>query len=98
MGAADALEFALLQEPQQFGLQSNRDLADLVEQNRAAVRQLEATFAPLRRPGEGALFVTEKFALNQRLADGCAVDPDVRRAGPATGLENFACDQLFARP
>ena len=47
--AADALELALLQEAQQLHLDGRRDLADLVEEQRAAVGLLEAAVAP-RRP------------------------------------------------
>ena len=39
--AADALELALLQHAQQLRLQLERQLADLVEEQRAAVGQLE---------------------------------------------------------
>ena len=41
LGRADALELAFLQDAQQLGLQLGRELADLVEKNRAAVGQLE---------------------------------------------------------
>ena len=37
----EALEFALLQNPQQFRLQFQGDFADLVEEYRAAIRQFE---------------------------------------------------------
>ena len=47
--AADALELALLQEAQQLHLDGRRDLADLVEEQRAAVGLLEAAVAA-RRP------------------------------------------------
>ena len=40
--AAQALELLLLQDAQQLGLQRRRDVADLVEEQRAAVGQLEA--------------------------------------------------------
>ena len=48
---ADALDHALLQEAQQLGLQRDRQIADLVEQQRAAVRGLdlaERLLAPRR--------------------------------------------------
>ena len=45
--AADALELALLEDAQQLGLDRRRDLADLVEEQRAAVGELEpAVLAP----------------------------------------------------
>ena len=51
LGAADALELALLQHAQQLDLHVERQVADLVEEQRAAVGQLEAArgAAPPRR-------------------------------------------------
>ena len=40
--AAQALELLLLQHAEQLGLQLRRDVADLVEEQRPLVRQLEA--------------------------------------------------------
>ncbi len=45
---ADALELALLQHAQQLRLRLGRQLADLVEEQRAAVGQLEAATALLQ--------------------------------------------------
>ena len=42
LDAADALELALLQRAQELHLHLDRDLADLVEEERAAVGELEA--------------------------------------------------------
>ena len=47
--AADALELALLEHAQELHLGHRRELADLVEEQRAAVGQLEAAFLA-RRP------------------------------------------------
>ena len=44
-GAADALELAVLDHAQELGLQLERQLADLVEEERAAVGELEAALA-----------------------------------------------------
>ena len=41
------------------------ELADLVEKDRAAVRELEPAFAPLQRAGERAFLMTEELALDQ---------------------------------
>src|SRR5215831_13239159 len=51
VAAAEPLEFALLQHPKQHHLQLRRQLSDLVQKERAAVRLLEAPFAPLDRAG-----------------------------------------------
>jgi hypothetical protein len=62
--AADALELLLLQHAQQLHLRVERQLAHLVEEERAAVRQLEAADALLQRAGERALLVAEQLALD----------------------------------
>ena len=46
---ADALEIALLQHAQQLALQFERDFADLVEEQRAAVGEFEAADAVAHR-------------------------------------------------
>ena len=48
--AADALELALLEHPQELRLQVQRQLADLVEEERAAVGELEAALALATAP------------------------------------------------
>jgi hypothetical protein len=63
--AADALDHALLQEAQQLGLQRHRQVADFVEEEGAAVRQLDLALGLLGGAGEGALLVAEQFALEQ---------------------------------
>ena len=45
-----------------------RDLADLVEEERAAVGLLEAALAARDGAGERALLVAEELALEERLA------------------------------
>ena len=65
--AADALELALLQHAQQLRLQARRHVANLVEEQRALVGQLEAAELALDRAGERALLVPEQLGLEQRL-------------------------------
>ena len=62
-GAAHPLELAGLQHPQQLGLLLQRHVGDLVEEEGAAVGQLEAAGAVLLGVGEGALDVAEHLAL-----------------------------------
>ena len=67
--AADRPVLALLQHAQQLGLQVRRHLADLVEQQRAALRHLEQAFLVHRRAGERALLVAEQLRLDQVLRE-----------------------------
>ena len=77
---AERLDGPLLQHAQQLGLGRQRDLGDLVEQQRAAVGRLEAAVAALDRAGERAALVAEQLGLEQRLGERGAVDRDERLA------------------
>ena len=79
--APDPLERALLQDAQELDLRPHRDLADLVEEQRAAVRLLEAPDAALVGAGERALLVPEQLALEERLGERGAVQRDERLLG-----------------
>ena len=74
---AERDHLALLQHAQQPRLQVERHVADLVEEQRAAVRLQDlAARALAAGAGEGARLVPEQFALDQRLGDRRAVDGD----------------------
>ena len=66
----------LLEHAQQLHLQRQRQLADLVEEERAAVGRLEETRLVADGAGEGALHVAEELGLEQVLRDRRAVDRD----------------------
>ena len=74
--AADAVELAVGEHAQQARLQVGRHVADLVEEERAAVGLLEAPAAHRLRAGEGAALVAEELALEQVLGDRRGVDRD----------------------
>ena len=61
--AADAEELALGQHAQQARLQRGRHVADLVEEQRAAIGLLEAADVALAGAGERAGLVAEQFAI-----------------------------------
>src|SRR6202011_175932 len=82
--ASNALEFLLLQNAQQLGLQLERNVADLVEQKRSLVRQFKAADFLADGAGEGALFVSEKLALDQAGRDGGAIELDENVVAPRT--------------
>ena len=63
--AADALELALLEDAEELGLGLQGQLADLVQEEGAAVGQLEAADPPGEGAGEGAFLVAEQLALDQ---------------------------------
>ena len=57
--AADPFEFAFLQNAQQLDLEARRNVADLVEKQRAAVGEFEPALAQRLGAREGAAFMTE---------------------------------------
>src|SRR6266576_902788 len=96
MTAADPFDFPLLQDAQQRDLRLGGQVADLIEENGAAVGSLEPSQASLQRAREGALFVTEELGRNEGLLYGRAVHPDERLRRPSRPLVNSARDELLA--
>src|SRR5690606_21906224 len=72
--AADPLEGALLQHTQQLDLHVHRHVADLVEKQRAAGRQLETPRPAGNGTGKGTLLVAEQFAFQQLGRNRAAVN------------------------
>ena len=68
--AADRRHLALLQHAQQLGLQGEGHVADLVEEQRAAVGLAKLPGAVGDGAGEGAALVAEQLALEQRRRGG----------------------------
>src|SRR5690606_20804046 len=94
--AAEALDLTLLQHAQELHLHVAADLADLVEEQRAAVRRLEAAIARDGGAGERALLVAEQLGLEDRLRDRGAVDRDERALGARRIIVQCAREQLLA--
>src|SRR2546423_15196138 len=62
---ADPLKLAILQDLQQLRLEADIHIADLVQQNRAAIRGFEHAGFLLEGPGKGAPFISEELAFHQ---------------------------------
>src|SRR5690606_28235032 len=96
----DAADLTTVQCRQQLRLERRTQLADLIEKQRAPVRQLEQSAPNLVRTGERTARMTEELALEQRLryartvdrhearvrAARCAMDRGREHALPGTGL------------
>ena len=78
---ADRLDFAVLEEAQQQRLHAQAHLPDFVEEERAAVRELQLAELVAVGAGEAALDVAEQLGLEERLGQPGAVDGDERTAG-----------------
>src|SRR2546430_8081611 len=94
--AADARELAVLEHVQQLGLQPQRHLADLVEEERALVGRLELAGLLAIGAGERALLVAEQLGLEQLARQGGAVHLQELLAGTRRRLVESARDDLLA--
>src|SRR5574342_967235 len=93
---ADALELALLQNAQELRLQLQRQVADLVEEERPPVGELEPAHLPRERAGERPLLVPEELALDHAGREGGAVHLHQDRVLPPAQPMDRADDQLLA--
>ena len=91
-GAAEPPHRAVLEHPQELGLEIRRHLGDLVEEQRAPVRLLEQPRLVRGGAGERALDVAEQLGLDEVLGQRRAVDLD---QGPV-GAGALACTALAA--
>ena len=85
-----------LQHAQQLDLHGQAHVADFVEEQRAALGQLEAPLAGGNGAGECALLVAEQFALEQVGGNGAAVDSDEGPVAARTGVVDGAGDDFLA--
>lgn len=72
----DRIDFAFLQRAQQLDLHVERQFADLVQEERAAIGLLELAHMLADRTREGALLVTEQGRLHEIFGNGTAVHGD----------------------
>jgi hypothetical protein len=88
--SSDTSDRTLLERAQQFALQREREMSDLVEEERAAVGELEQPGLHPRGTGEGALLVSEQFTLEKVLGNRRAVHVDEWRIAPRAVVVNRA--------
>ena len=73
-GAAQSLELAMFQDAKELRLELDREIADLVQENRGPVGDLEPASLPGQRPRVRAPFAPEQLCLDQGGRQGGAVD------------------------
>src|SRR5690606_28139900 len=79
-------------------LTRERQVGDLVEEQRAAVRRLEPALPAAERARERAALVSEELRLDERLREGRAVDRHEREALSWSARMQRVGDELLARP
>jgi hypothetical protein len=93
---AQALELSFLQDAQQLRLHVHREIADLIEKDRSAIRQLEPPVPRGHGARERTALVSEQLALDQGLGKRSAVDPDEGTCAARAAVMDGAREQLFA--
>src|SRR5262249_25723287 len=88
-------DLAILYYSEQLCLQREREILDLVEEERAAVGQTQRAWPILDGAGERGAGMPEELALGQRLRDGGAVDRHERRCRPPSEGVDGARDDLL---
>ena len=94
--AADALERLFLQRAQHLRLRAHAHVADLVEEQGAAIRLLEAPASSRVSTREGPALVAEELGLDELVGDGRAVDLDERLRSPRGHRVDGTRHQLLA--
>src|SRR5437763_777481 len=90
---ADRRVPARLQDTQQARLRLDRHVADLVEEERTALRLLEPADRTRGGAGEGPLLMPEELALDQLAGNGGHVDGDEGSGAPLAEIMQRAGDQ-----
>src|SRR5262249_38622703 len=93
-----ALELQFLEHPEELRLELERKFPHLVQEERAAVGELEAADLLSDGVGEGSSLVAEELALEEGRWDGGTVDLDEGSLAAPAPVVDRACDQLLPRP
>ena len=94
--AAHTADLPSFEDAKQARLQIGRELGDLVEKERAAVRLLEGPAMGLDRAGERAALVPEELALDELARKATSIDWDERAFLPRPALVQRLGDVLFS--
>ena len=95
--SAQPFELAILQHPQQFRLQFQRQFSDLVQEQRPFVRQFDAPNFLADRPGKRSFLMPEQFALQQARRHGRTIELDESLVVPRTQRMHRARHQFLPR-
>src|SRR5262249_41299165 len=96
-GAAETLDRPLLERAQELRLHVERELADLIEENRPALGRLDGADTRRVRSSERALFVAEELAFDERRRDRSAIDGHEGASAAWARLVDRLGEQALAR-
>jgi hypothetical protein len=92
----DASQIAAFEHSEQFGLHSQWEFADFIEENRPSIGSFEEPLSVQIRTGECTFDVTEQFALDKVFWQSAAVDGNKRLVATQAFLVHGAGDKFFA--
>src|ERR1700758_5159683 len=92
------LKLAILQHPQQFGLQFGRHLSDFIQEQSTFVCEFDTPDFLVYRSSKCSLFMSEKLTLEQTGRNRRAVKFDKCVIAPCAQSVNRPGDQLLSRP
>src|SRR3984957_9554565 len=95
--ASQPLEFPLLQNAKEFGLQFERNFSNFVQENRTPVSHFEAANALRDRSGKCAFLVSEQLAFEQSRRNGRAVQLNEGLRSPWAQIMNGPSDEFLSR-
>src|SRR5262249_41368896 len=95
--SAEALKLFLLKGAQEFRLELQRKISDLIQEQRSPIRCMESPDGLVHGAGEGSFFVTEELAFQQSARNRSAVECHKAVLAARSGLVNRPRDDFFAR-
>ena len=94
--SADAFDLVVLQHPEQTHLSRQRQFADLVEKQGAAIGPFEPSLMLVGGAREAAFFVAKELRVDEFRRDRAAVHPDEGAIGPLRACVDAAGHDLLA--
>src|SRR5258705_2328911 len=95
LGAAKPFKFLFLEHAQKLRLQLKRDVADFVQEKRAAISHFETPDLSRNGASEGTSLVTEQFAFEQAKGNCRTIDSYERLFAPQTSFVDRAGDKFL---
>src|SRR6266566_5236780 len=95
MRASETFELLLLDRTEELGLQFEWQIADFVEQQRAAVRRLKAPHSGCHRASKRTSLIPEHLALEQCGRNRRAVDRDKTMVPACARLMDGPCNEFL---